>query len=123
MIIQPNRNGVKLNAVLEEEMRKKKNLREWEEKLDARVPKFKPSRRAASTVLRVRLPGEKCVTHARRRLARQEIFKPLRAELMRAFIEFNGSELGMTACVNLKSGVSTWFEIVLVYLVQQRSTN
>lgn len=79
-----------------------------------RAGKFKPSRRADETVIRVRLPGGECFAHARRMLLTPAILKPLRVELMRAFAEFNGSEMRMAARINVKGGASARFEIAHV---------
>ena len=64
---------------------KKRNLHEWARQQGKPAPPYKASKRAASTVARVRLPGDKCATCVSNRSKVLPKLKKLRDELKKYF--------------------------------------
>ena len=94
---------------------KKRNLTAWAKTLDRPCPMYRLSKRAAATFRSMRVAGDQCLEHSRKRVYAMTKLKRLRVELMRAFKEDYGVDFGLTVGIKLKdNGQILWFDIVLM---------
>ena len=93
----------------------KRNIFSWSETLDKSCPMYKPSRRAVATSrLLMRLQGDACMKHSRKRIASLSELRPLRDLPKSSFGDFRGVDLGMTVGIFARGSQPFWRDIALV---------
>ena len=96
---------------------RKVNITAWAKEQNKGCPMYKPSKRAAATSTRVRLPGDTCQMHSQGRVVMLAKLRQIRAELKAPFIELSGKDFGLTVGIFACDAEPMWRDIVLVKYV------